>query len=102
MNTTTIDYNSPGMVTIDAKLHKLEEELGSPSTIIHDLTTLKFEDLEEGKRDNYNPIWRLQVTDDRNQVKYDDKFLDRNLDHKEAYPGKAIDFDKRYRFDEPK
>lgn len=64
-NTTTIDFNSPGMVTIDAKLNRIEDEFGSPTTINHDLTTLKIEDLT-GKKDNYNPVWKLQITDDKN------------------------------------
>jgi hypothetical protein len=58
-NTTTIDFNSPGMVTIDAKLNRIEEEFGSPITINHDLTTLKIEDLTDKKMDRYNPIWKL-------------------------------------------
>ena len=58
-NTTTIDFNSPGMLTIDAKLNKIEEEFGSPTTINHDLTTLKLEDLTGKKGDNYNPVWKL-------------------------------------------
>ena len=44
------------------------------------MTTLKLEDLEEGakKAGGYNPVWRLQITDDRNTVQYEGKFLDRN------------------------
>jgi hypothetical protein len=35
-NTSTLDFNSPGLITIDAKLKKMEEEFGSPTTINHD------------------------------------------------------------------
>ena len=66
-NTTTIDYNSPGA------LRRFEEDLGSPITNVgpNDLTTLKIEDLDEGKRGTqtpYNPVWKLQITDDANRV----------------------------------
>jgi hypothetical protein len=64
--------------------------VGSPSTNHNDLTTLKIEDLEEGRDartttpgghtrgEAYNPVWKLQITDDRNAVKYEGKFIDRN------------------------
>jgi hypothetical protein len=45
------------------------------------LTTLKIEDLEEGKRATntvYNPVWKLQITDDKNKIQYEGKFIDRN------------------------
>jgi hypothetical protein len=55
------------------------------------LTTLKIEDLDEKgrtpggfKNDCYNPIWKLQITDDKNAVKYEGKFLDRNADANKA------------------
>lgn len=56
-NTTTIDYNSPGGL----RKFEAEDHLGSPITQIgpNDLTTLKIEDLEEGAKKGYNPIWKL-------------------------------------------
>eukprot|EP00347_Sterkiella_histriomuscorum_P012245 403369334 len=97
-NTTTIDFNSPNTHGFN---HKLDEDLGSPITTINqnDLTTLKIEDLEENMRrtaqkkqnygvfnnrqqqkpkDNYNPVWKLQITDDKNKVQYEGNFIDRN------------------------
>ena len=67
------------MVTIDAKLNRIEEEFGSPTTINHDLTTLKLEDLTGKKGDNYNPVWKLQITDDKNQLQFEGKYVDRNI-----------------------
>ena len=57
--------------------------MGSPITSgPNDLTTLKIEDLDEAKKglNAYNPVWKLQITDDANRVKYEGRFLDRNND----------------------
>lgn len=40
------------------------------------MTTLKIEDLDEGRKaanghgygNQYNPVWKLQITDDKNKV----------------------------------
>ena len=43
-----------------------EDDAGSPSTNLNDLTTLKIEDLDEKgrtpggvKKEGYNPVWKL-------------------------------------------
>lgn len=76
-----------------------EDDVGSPSTNPNDLTTLKIEDLDEGRGKStnvtpgqnragaYNPVWKLQITDDRNAIKYEGNFVDRNVEKKPLVEG---------------
>ena len=96
-NTTTIDFGSPSGPHFNARA--FEDEMGSPAiNNPNDFTTLKIEDLDEGRGrgkvatpggankpgyDNYNPVWKLQITDDKNTVKYEGKFVDRNGENRQ-------------------
>lgn len=51
---------------------------GFRSPIIDEKSTMKLEELINKKQDN-NPVWRHQVTDDRKDVLYDGKFIDKNI-----------------------
>ena len=44
-------------------------------------SNMKLEELledDERTRNNYNPVWRLQVTDDKSKVLFDGNYVDRN------------------------
>ena len=46
-------------------------------------SNLKIEDLAIKKELTQNPIWKLQVTDDKKKVLYERNYLDKNADQKD-------------------